>query len=155
MMDENFYSILKKFFRDRKITQQSIADILGSSNSYVNQLLNGKCSLGRVAAQKLHDAYGLSVAWLLTGEGDMMARGAAVNTINIDARGNRVNASGSAMAVQAVGGSSVMPASPGGDAATVAQLLDQNAQFIKQIDRLTDQNQKLIDLLAASYKNNQ
>jgi len=147
MQSEKFYIQLKKFFKAQGITQQQVGETLGTTQAYVNLMLNGKCSLGRQTAQKLHDAYGFSVAWLLTGEGDMMARGAAaVNTINIDARGNRVNASGSATAVQAVGGSSVTPA--GGDAATVAQLLDQNAQLIEQ-------NKKLIDLLAASYKNNQ
>ncbi len=157
MMDENFYIQLKLFFKRKNITQQQIASRLGVSQTYVNSLLCGKRNFGRKSAQEWQDAFGISMIWLLTGEGEMMARGAAaVNTINIDARGNRVSASGSATAVQAVGGSSVAPAAPaGGDAATVARLLEQNAQFMKQIDRLTDQNQKLIDLLAAGYKNNQ
>lgn len=76
-------------------------------------MFNGKRTITRQTAQKLHDAYGLSIAWLLTGEGDMMARGAAA----------------------------------GGDAASMAKMQE-------QIDKLIDQNQKLIDLLAASYKNN-
>lgn len=157
MMDENFYIQLKLFFKQKNITQQQIASRLGVSQTYVNSLLCGKRNFGRKSAQEWQDAFGISMIWLLTGEGDMMARGAAaVNTINIDARDNRVSASGGSTAVQAVGGSSVTPATPaGGDAATVARLLEQNAQFMKQIDRLTDQNQKLIDLLAASYKNNQ
>lgn len=147
MMDENFYIQLKLFFKRKNITQQQIASRLGVSQTYVNSLLCGKRNFGRKSAQEWQDAFGISMIWLLTGEGEMMAGGAAaVNTINIDARGNRVNASGSATAVQAVGGSSVTPA--GGDASTVAQLLDQNAQLIEQ-------NKKLIDLLAASYKNNQ
>lgn len=147
MKDEKFYIQLKKFFRAQGITQQQVGEAIGTHQSYVNSIFTGRNPIGKVVAQKLHDIYGLSVAWLLTGEGEMMAGGAAaVNTINIDARGNRVNASGSATAVQAVGGSSVTPA--GGDASTVAQLLDQNAQLIEQ-------NKKLIDLLAASYKNNQ
>lgn len=144
MIDENFYIQLKKFFKSQGITQQQVGESLGTTQAYVNLMLNGRCSLGRQTAQKLHDAYGLSVAWLLTGEGDMMARGAAVNTINIDAADNRGNT------ITAQGGSSVSHVSQaaGGDAASVAKMQE-------QIDKLIDQNQKLIDLLAASYKNNQ
>lgn len=145
MIDENFYIQLKKFFKSQGITQQQVGESLGTTQAYVNLMLNGRCSLGRQTAQKLHDAYGLSVAWLLTGEGDMMARGAAaVNTINIDAADNRSNT------ITAQGGSSVSHVSQaaGGDAASVAKMQE-------QIDKLIDQNQKLIDLLAASYKNNQ
>lgn len=107
-------------------------------------MFNGKRTITRQTAQKLHDAYGLSVAWLLTGEGEMMAQAAAaVNTINIDAADNRSNT------ISVQGGSSVSHVSQaaGGDAASVAKMQE-------QIDKLIDQNQKLIDLLAASYKNN-
>lgn len=144
MKDENFYIQLKKFFKNLGLSQRQIADQLGVKQSYVNLMLNGRNPIGRHNAQKFHDAYGLSVAWLLTGEGDMMARGAAaVNTINIDAADNRSNT------ITAQGGSSVSHVSQaaGGDAATLERLLDQNAQLIEQ-------NKKLIDLLAASYKNN-
>ena len=144
MIDENFYIQLKNFFRKHGITQGDIAHILEAHQSFVSAMFNGKRSITRQTAQKLHDAYGLSVAWLLTGEGDMMARGAAVNTINIDAADNRGNT------ITAQGGSSVSHVSQaaGGDAASVAKMQE-------QIDKLIDQNQKLIDLLAASYKNNQ
>lgn len=144
MIDEKFYISLKKFFKSQGITQQQVGEALGTTQAYVNLMLNGRCSLGRQTAQKLHDAYGLSVAWLLTGEGDMMAQGAAaVNTINIDARDNRGNT------ITAAGGSSVSHVSQaGGSDATLERLLDQNAQLIEQ-------NKKLIDLLAESIKNNQ
>ena len=144
MKDENFYIQLKKFFKNLGLSQRQIADQLGVKQSYVNLMLNGRNPIGRHNAQKFHDAYGLSVAWLLTGEGNMMARGAAaVNTINIDAADNRGNT------ISAQGGSSVSHVSQaaGGDAATLERLLDQNAQLIEQ-------NKKLIDLLAAGYKNN-
>lgn len=143
MIDENFYIQLKLFFKRKKITQQQIADRLGVSQAYVYQLLCGRTAFGKGTATKFQDIYGLSAAWLLTGEGDMMARGAAVNTINIDAADNRGNT------ITAQGGSSVSHVSQaaGGDAASVAKMQE-------QIDKLIDQNQKLIDLLAASYKNN-
>ena len=141
MQDENFYVQLKKFFKDLGLTQRQIADKLGVKQSYVNLMLNGRNPIGRHNAQKFHDAYGLSVAWLLTGEGEMMARGA---TVNIDARDNRGNT------ITAAGGSSVghVSLATGGDAATVVKMQE-------QIDKLIDQNQKLIDLLAESIKNNQ
>lgn len=141
MMDEKFYSILKNFFREKKITQQNVADTLHSSNSYVNQLLNGKCSLGRSAAQKLSDAYGLSVAWLLTGEGEMLSSGAAgtVNNISIDAS-NNVKAGGGVSGSVAVGGSSGNES----DSGVCGRLIEQNQQLM---DIVSDQQKQINQLL--------
>ncbi len=141
MMDEKFYLLLKNFFRERKITQQQIADGLGVSQTYVNALLCGKKNFGRNAAQKFHDAYGLSVAWLLTGDGEMMADGSSSATV-ID---SAVATGAGSTAVHASGGSTVN-ASPQAD--IIASLVETNR-------RLTEQNQKLIDMLAESYKNRQ
>lgn len=145
MIDEKFYIQLKNFFKAHGITQGDIAITLEAHQSFVSAMFNGKRSITRQTAQKLHDAYGLSIAWLLTGEGDMMAQAAAaVNTINIDARDHRGGNS-----ITAAGGSSVSHVSQaGGSDATLERLLDQNAQLIEQ-------NKKLIDLLAESIKNNQ
>lgn len=141
MIDEKFYATLKNFFREKKITQQNVADTLHSSNSYVNQLLNGKCSLGRSAAQKLHDAYGLSVAWLLTGEGEMLASGAAgtVNNISIDAS-NNVKAGGGVSGTVSQGGSSGNESE--GD--VCGRLIEQNQQLM---DIVSDQQKQINQLL--------
>lgn len=62
---------LKKFFKQKGLSQQKIAEILGTSQQYVQKLLkNGTFSKG--AAQKFADNFGLSAAWLITGEGAML-----------------------------------------------------------------------------------
>lgn len=68
MLNENFYISLKKFFKDQNITQQQVADKLGTSQAYVNSILTGRNHIGRQTASRLAAAYGLSAAWLLTGE---------------------------------------------------------------------------------------
>jgi hypothetical protein len=134
MRDEFFYKKLKKFFRDRSITQQEIGDALETTQAYANLMLNGKCSLGRATAQKLSDAYGLSVAWLLTGEGNMLKAPTAGGHI-VD---SAVASGAGSTAVHATGGSTVTTSTP---ADTINRLLEQNS-------RLIEQNQKLIDRLS-------
>lgn len=103
MIDNFFYDTLKKFFKAQGITQQQIGDALGTTQVYVNSILNGRAKIGKSTAKKFHDLYGLSVAWLLTGEGEMMANSNAT-TINIgrdsikvgrDANGTSIQQGGS------------------------------------------------------------
>ena len=103
MIDKFFYDTLKKFFKAQGITQQQIGDALGTTQVYVNSILNGRAQIGKSTAKKFHDLYGLSVAWLLTGEGEMMATSNAT-TINIgrdsikvgrDANGTSIQQGGS------------------------------------------------------------
>ena len=82
-MDKKFYTDLKSFFKAKGITQQQIGDALGTTQVYVNSILNGRAQIGKSTAKKFHDIYGLSVAWLLTGEGEMMATSNAT-AININ-----------------------------------------------------------------------
>ena len=64
---------LKRYFDERGITQQQVADALGVSLQYVNQLLNGRKTLGKKNAERLANLYGLSKPFLLTGEGEILA----------------------------------------------------------------------------------
>ena len=140
MIDENFYITLKLFFKRKNITQQQIAENIGTSQAYVNQLLTGKAAFGKSTAAKFEALYGLSSAWLITGVGDMMAQPQSGGTsINIT-RGGDVSVSGHHN-VSTSGNAS-------GSDDIVRSLLEQNAQLIEQ-------NKKLIDLLAESIKNNQ
>ena len=77
MIDETYYATLKAFFKKQGITQQQIGDALGTSQSYVNSLLTGRNPIGKSTAAKLHEAYGLSAAWLLTGEGELLSANVA------------------------------------------------------------------------------
>lgn len=82
MLDENFYIQLKKFFKRKGITQAEIAESYGTTQAYINLLLNGKTPIGKSCAVKLHELYGLSVSWLLTGDGNMIDE-SSTNTVNI------------------------------------------------------------------------
>ena len=137
MIDENFYKELKKFFRSKGITQQQIGETLGTTQAYANLMLNGKCSLGRQTAQKLHEAYGLSVAWLLTGEGDMLAQphpqgGTSVNIT----RGGDVSVSGH---------HNVNSTAMGAD--MLERLLEQNQAILAQNAQLIEQTKKQTEII--------
>lgn len=59
------------FFKERGITQESIAAQLGVSQAYVSALMSGKKAFGKKQAQKWNELFGLSVNWLLTGNGNI------------------------------------------------------------------------------------
>ena len=70
---------LSAFFKEKGITQVEIAAQLGVSQSYVNALLNDKKAFGKKQAQKWNELFGLSVNWLLTGEGNITNNGIVQN----------------------------------------------------------------------------
>lgn len=82
-MDKNFYTDLKFFFKKNGITQEYLANILSMSQPNLNAMLNGRRSISKQTAVKLHDLYGLSVSWLLTGDGNMIDE-STTNTVNIN-----------------------------------------------------------------------
>lgn len=63
---------LRKFFDNQKITQKDIANRLGVSTAYINSLFKGKRAFGKEQAEIWANHFGLSPAWLLTGEGEML-----------------------------------------------------------------------------------
>ncbi len=127
-MDENFFTTLKHFFKSHGITQAMIGDMLGVKQPFINAMLNGNKNITRSTAQKLSDAYGLSVAWLLTGEGEMM---------------KNVKPSASVMA-------SVNSGVVNGNTATAAS--DLIASLVEANRQLTEQNTKLINYILGSGK---
>lgn len=66
------YEQLAVYFKNKGISQVSIAETLGVSKAYVNALLSGRQRFGKKQAQTWSDQFGLSKSWLLTGEGDML-----------------------------------------------------------------------------------
>lgn len=82
-MDKNFYTDLKFFFKKNGITQEYLANILSMSQPNLNAMLNGRRSISKPTAVKLHELYGLSVSWLLTGDGNMIDE-STTNTVNIN-----------------------------------------------------------------------
>lgn len=75
---------LSAFFKEKGITQEEIAAQLGVSQSYVNALLNDKKAFGKRQAQKWNELFGLSVNWLLTGEGSITNNGVTQSNQNGD-----------------------------------------------------------------------
>lgn len=53
-----------------------MAQDLNASQPYISAILNGKTPIGKAQAKRLSELYGLSVSWLLTGEGEMLAQSA-------------------------------------------------------------------------------
>lgn len=68
---KKFCDDLKEFFRVRGLTQNDIAERLGVSQSYIGMLMSGNKAFGKNTAQSWAEEFGLSMAWLLTGEGSM------------------------------------------------------------------------------------
>ncbi len=141
MKDENFYNQLKLFFKRKNITQQQIGDVLGVSQTYVNSMLCGKRNFGRKAAQEWQNAFGLSMMWLLTGEGPMMAADVSAtgnnNTVSVTAGANGVAVNGNNNTATATNGT------PATD--IIASLVEANRQ-------LTEQNTKLINYILSTGK---
>lgn len=63
---------LHEYFENQGITQKQISGELNLSKMYVNMLFMGRRYFGRKTAQRFQDLYGISAAWLMTGEGEMM-----------------------------------------------------------------------------------
>lgn len=75
---------LSAYFREKGITQEEIAARLGVSQSYVNALLNDKKAFGKQQAKRWNELFGLSVNWLLTGDGNMLSNAITQNNQNGD-----------------------------------------------------------------------
>lgn len=135
MIDEKFYKQLKIFFKSKNITQQQVGDALGTSQSYVNSLLTGRNPIGRLTAQKLHELYGLSTAWLLTGEGDMLAQPQGGTNINIT-RGGDVSVSGHHNVNSTAMGTDMLE-----------RLLEQNQAILAQNAQLIEQTKKQTEII--------
>ena len=63
---------LNRFFRERNLTTQDIAEKVGMSRVHVGNLLSGKSKFIMKTACLFFDRFGLSPAWLMTGEGEML-----------------------------------------------------------------------------------
>lgn len=61
---------LKKFFADNGLSQTKVAEMLGTSQQTVSELLSNR-NFGKRTAQKWCEVFGFNPAWLITGQGEM------------------------------------------------------------------------------------
>ena len=95
MRDTNFYNNLKGFFASKGMTQAMIASELGTSTAYIGRLFSGASNFGAKTATRFSELYGLSVPWLLTGEGPMMAADVQTgNSVSVVTHGDNSPAAG-------------------------------------------------------------
>lgn len=76
---EDIIKSLAEYFGNQGIKQKDIAESMGVSLSYINALFTGRKPIGKKSAQKFSELYGLSKAWLLTGEGEMFKNASTIN----------------------------------------------------------------------------
>lgn len=93
-MDGDFYNSLKAFFVAKGMTQSMIASDLGTSQAYIGRLFTGSVGFGKKTATRFSELYGLSVPWLLTGEGPMMAADVTGNSVSVVTHGDNSPAAG-------------------------------------------------------------
>lgn len=82
---------LSKFFADRGLTQKRIADKLGVSEPCVNALICGRREFGKRTAWEWQKQFGLSAAWLMTGEGEMVRTPVHPEEGSVQVMGNASN----------------------------------------------------------------
>lgn len=95
MNNNNLTSELKNFFSSRGVSQSQLAEDLDVSQQYVSRLLTGVAPFGKKTATRFSELYGLSVPWLLTGEGPMMAADVQTgNSVSVVTHGDNSPAAG-------------------------------------------------------------
>lgn len=87
MEEKEFLERLKGFFKEKGLTQEQIASMLGVTQPYVNSLFTGKREFGKQQAKKFEELFGISEAWLLTGKGEMIMG----NVIQKNQNGNNIH----------------------------------------------------------------
>lgn len=62
---------LRAWFKSKKMRQNEIAKTLGVTPATVSNLLTGRSTFGKLAAERWSQAFGLNAVFLLTGEGKL------------------------------------------------------------------------------------
>lgn len=83
---------MKSFFKEKGLTQEKVAELLGVSQAYVNSLFTGSKQFGKKQARRFEELFGISETWLLTGKGEMVIGTVVQNNQNgNNIHGNTVN----------------------------------------------------------------
>lgn len=68
---DNMRIALKKFLQENGLSQTKVAEMVGTSQQTVSELL-ARRNFGKRSAQRWCEVFGLNPAWLITGEGEML-----------------------------------------------------------------------------------
>lgn len=79
---------LADYFKENGKKQDDLCTDLGVTQPYISAIISGKKTIGRRTAEKLSELYGLSYSWLLTGEGDMLAKQPTANAQHTEGNNN-------------------------------------------------------------------
>lgn len=71
---------LRQYFENQGVKQNEIARAIGVSPTYITKIYNGEREIGKEQADKWVTRFGLSKAWLLTGEGEMLKHETGLST---------------------------------------------------------------------------
>lgn len=71
--DDNFSTNIKAYIKKQGLTQQKMAEMLGTTQPYIADLLNGKKPFGRAAAKRWSELFGFSTTYLMTHTGPMLS----------------------------------------------------------------------------------
>lgn len=143
-------ALLKEFFRLKDLTQYDLAKMFGTSQAYIAALMNGRTNFGMKTAARFHEKFGLSVGWLVTGEGAMMADG--TNPVSRDVIINRAPAQA---ANTANPNNNSNEATPDNEVKELFKELTETMKDLRkeiqevkiQLDRQTNEKCKLLDIL--------
>ena len=63
---------LRDFFEKNGILQKEVCEALGLTPATISNILAGRYQISKMVARLLADTYGLSMTFLITGEGDLV-----------------------------------------------------------------------------------
>lgn len=111
---------LKAYLKTHKLTQQVIADRLGVKQPTIASLLSGKRKFTKQTAALWECEFGISAAWLMTGQGEMLVRKEVMTINNHDSENHIADNHGT---IGAVGNDANVQIENSSDNATIERLL--------------------------------
>lgn len=116
----NVGSLLKQYFSSQGISQKEIANRLSCQPSLISNLFNGRQPFGKKLAMQWQDEFGISAAWLMTGQGEMLVRKEGMTINNHDSENHIADNHGT---IGAVGNDANVQIETSSDNATIERLL--------------------------------
>lgn len=129
---------LKKYFSGIGYSQTDIANKLGTTQAYVSLMINGNVAFGKKAAHKWQELFGISAAWLLTGEGEMLVsnkkESALIDNVSSETHiNNTLGDNNSNIAISVDGNATVQGQDP--TVQSLLKIIEEQQKIINQLAR--------------------